>query len=272
MTVRADDARFTGSISELYESELVPLLFAPYAEDVVDRLSANGLTRVLEVAAGTGVVTRALASALPASVTIVATDLNQTMLDTAAAAGTSRPVEWRRADAMDLPFEDECFDAVVCQFGAMFFPEKPRAFGEMRRVLRPGGTLIFSVWDRIEQNEFADVIGESLRTVFPDDPPLFMHRTPHGYFDRATIENDLARAGFGAPPRLDTVAKKSRAASARVVAVAYCQGTPWRNEIEARDTSGLRRATDAATTAIARRFGHGPVEGKIQAHVVTVVK
>jgi len=124
MTVRADDARFTGSISELYESELVPLLFAPYAEDVVDRLSANGLTRVLEIAAGTGVVTRALASALPASVTIVATDLNQTMLDTAAAAGTSRPVEWRRADAMDLPFEDECFDAVVCQFGAMFFPER----------------------------------------------------------------------------------------------------------------------------------------------------
>jgi len=138
MTVRADDARFTGSISELYESELVPLLFAPYAEDVVDRLSANGLTRVLEVAAGTGVVTRALASALPASVTIVATDLNQTMLDTAAAAGTSRPVEWRRADAMDLPFEDDSFDYVVLSQTLQAMKNSEIIMREMLRVGREG--------------------------------------------------------------------------------------------------------------------------------------
>lgn len=272
MDVRADDARFTGSISELYESQLVPLLFAPYASDVVARLPRTRLARVLEIAAGTGVVTRALASALPPSVEIVATDLNRSMLDTAAAAGTSRPVEWRQADAMDLPFDDASFDAIVCQFGVMFFPDKPTAFAEMRRVLRPGGTLVFSVWDRIEENELADVIGDALRSLFPHDPPEFMRRTPHGYFDRAKIEADLASAGFTQPVRFETVAKRSRAASARIAALAYCQGTPWRNEIEARDPSGLERATDAATAAIQRQFGQGPVDGKIQAHVVTVAQ
>jgi len=272
MSARTEDSRFTDSISELYESRLVPLLFAPYAPEIVARLPHGELGRVLEIAAGTGVVTRSLASALPRSVEIVATDLNRTMLETAAAAGTSRPVEWRQADAVNLPFDDASFDAVVCQFGAMFFPDKPKAFAEMRRVLRPRGTLVFSVWDRIEENELADVIGEALRTLFPADPPEFMRRTPHGYFDRASIEADVAGGGFTESPRFETVAKRSRAPSARLAALAYCQGTPWRTEIETRDPSGLERATEIATAAIIRQFGQGPVDAKIQAHLVSVVK
>ena len=213
-----------------------------------------------------------MASALPESVSIVATDLNQAMLDRAAAVGTKRKVEWRQADATKLPFTDGAFDAVVCQFGVMFFPDRPKAFSEARRVLKPGGILFFNVWDRITENEFADTVEAALETVFPGDPPRFLSRTPYGYHDRRTIERDLAKGGFTAPPRIDTVAAPSRATSPQLPAVAYCQGTPLRNEIEARDASRLGEATDLAAEAIAKRFGRGDVDGKIQAHVVAVVR
>jgi SAM-dependent methyltransferase len=269
-SVPGSDKVFAGSVPALYDTHMVPLIFAPYAPDLAARLAARPIARLLEVAAGTGVVTRALDSALPASVSIVATDLNPAMLERARAVGTKRAVDWRAADAMQLPFEDGSFDAVVCQFGAMFFPDKAKAFAEARRVLRRGGLFLFNVWDRIEENEFADTILEALASVFPDDPPRFMARTPHGYHDRAAIERDVAGGGFRVPPRIDTVAHRSRASSARIPAIAYCQGTPWRGEIEARDAKGLERATDAAESALARRFGTGAVDGKIQAHVVSV--
>jgi SAM-dependent methyltransferase len=261
------DLAFSDALPILYDTHLVPLIFEPYASDLAARLRARPLTDVLEVAAGSGVVTRALAATLPASVRIVATDLNPPMLERAAAVGTARPVEWRPADAMQLPFSDDSFDAVVCQFGVMFFPDKPHAFAEARRVLRPGGVFLFSVWDRIEENEFADVITEALAGMFPDDPPRFLARTPHGYHDRAAIEADVAAGGF-ASPVVTTIAARSVATSPRIPAVAYCHGTPLRHEIEARDAGRLGKATDNATQAIARRFGNGVVDGKIQAHVV----
>ena len=264
------DTVFTGSVPELYETHLVPLIFEPYAADLAERIKSRRVARILEIAAGTGVVTRALATALDPSASIVATDLNQAMLDEAAALGTARPVDWRQADAMALPFRDGEFDAVVCQFGAMFFPDKSKAFAETRRVLRPGGVFMFSVWDRISENEFADCVTTALESVFPDDPPRFLARTPHGYHDPRTIERDLAAAGFHEPPQIVTVAARSRAQSAAIPAIAYCQGTPLRNEIEARGAAQLADATDVATNAIARRFGTGPVDGKIQAHIVAV--
>jgi SAM-dependent methyltransferase len=268
MSSPQSDKIFAGSIPKLYEEYLVPLIFEPYAECLAKRLASRRLARVLEIAAGTGVVTRHLASLLPDDVSIVATDLNQPMLDLASEVGTARPVEWRQADALQLPFEDESFDAVVCQFGVMFFPNKSKAFSEARRVLRAGGVLLFNVWDRIEENEFADVVTTALESVFPDDPPRFMARTPHGYYDIATIQRDLRSGGFVTTPFLDTIAARSTAGSARIPALAYCQGTPLRNEIEARDKSRLGEATDIAENAIARRFGRGQVAGKIQAHVV----
>lgn len=264
------DKTFTGSIPKLYETYLVPLIFQPYAADMGDRLASRSLTRVLELAAGTGVVTRALASLLPESVSIIATDLNQSMLDQASALGTRRPVEWRQADAMLLPFQDGTFDAVVCQFGVMFFPEKSKAFSEARRVLSSGGVFVFSVWDRIEENEFADTVTTALESLFPEDPPRFLARTPHGYYDRWTIERDLAEGGFSASAEITTVVARSRAKSAEIPAIAYCQGTPLRNEIESRDASRLAEATELSAAAIAQRFGPGSVDGKIQAHVVTI--
>jgi ubiquinone/menaquinone biosynthesis C-methylase UbiE len=270
MSTPDTDKVFSGSISKLYETYLVPLIFGPYAADLVNRLASRSVTRVLEIAAGTGVVTRALASVLPERVAIVATDLNQPMLDEASTLGTERPVEWRQADAMQLPFGDGTFDAVVCQFGVMFFPDKSKAFSEARRVLRPGGVFIFNVWDRIEENEFADTVTTALESLFPEDPPRFLARTPHGYYDRPTLERDLANGGFVASAQITTVAARSRAKSSRVPAIAYCQGTPLRNEIEARDASRLGQATDIAAEAIARRFGREDVDGKIQAHMVTI--
>jgi SAM-dependent methyltransferase len=264
------DKVFAGSIPKIYESHLVPLIFEDYARDLARRLAARRLTRVLEVAAGTGVVTRALASTLPASAGIVATDLNQAMLDQAAAVGTARPVEWQQADALQLPFAEASFDAVVCQFGVMFFPDKAKAFAEARRVLRPGGVYLFNVWDRIADNEFADVITAALAKLFPADPPRFLARTPYGYNDRGVIAEQLAAAGFAEPPDIAAVTARSRADSAAIPAMAFCQGTPLRSEIESRDPQRLAEATEVAAGAIAARFGRGKVDAKIQALVVAV--
>lgn len=266
------DKAFTGSIATIYEQYLVPLIFEPYAVDLARRAASRSITRVLELAAGTGVATRRLASELPQSVSIVATDLNQAMLELASEIGTSRPVQWRQADIMALPFQDGEFDAVVCQFGLMFPADKAAAFGEARRVLSPGGVLIFNVWDRIEENEFADTVTTALESLFAQDPPRFLARTPHGYHDLARIERDLQSGGFRTSPQVSTVAARSRAASARTVALAYCHGTPLRNEIETRGASRLSEATDLAEQAIARQFGTGPVDAKIQAHVVAVTR
>lgn len=266
------DKVFAGRIPKLYESHLVPLIFEPYAADLKERIGSMSVSRILEVAAGTGVLTCALAALPNDGISIIATDLNQAMLDEAVALGAARPVHWRQADATTLPFADGEFDAVVCQFGAMFFSDRPRAFAEARRVLRPGGVFLFNVWDRIAANGFADTVTTALESVFAEDPPRFLARTPHGYHDRAAIARDLAGGGFIDPPTFVTVAARSRSTSARVPAIAYCQGTPLRNEIEARDAARLTAATDVAAAAVARRFGMQAVDGKIQAHIVTVAK
>ncbi len=129
---------------------------------------------------------------------------------------------------------------------------------------------MFNVWDRIVENEFADTVTMALESLFPKDPPRFMARTPHGYHDRSMIKRDLVSGGFTASPRISTVTERSRAGSSRIPAVAYCQGTPLRNEIEARDSARLGEATEVCAEAIAKRFGRGAVDGKIQAHIVTI--
>jgi SAM-dependent methyltransferase len=276
----SDSDVFSGSIPKLYEEYLVPLIFEPYAADLANRLRsrsrsvgfAESLHRILEIAAATGVVTRVLAAELKENVSIVATDINPGMLELATLAGTKYPVEWHQADAMNLPFPDAEFDAVICQFGVMFFTDRPKAFSEVYRVLKQGGLFIFNVWDRIEANEFAHTVAQAIASMFPADPPRFMECTPHGYFDRAIIERDLASGGFEKSPQIVTVTARSRAQSPCVPAMAFCQATPLRNEIESRDAKRLSEATDLAEIAIAERFGSQAIEGKIQAHVVSIEK
>jgi ubiquinone/menaquinone biosynthesis C-methylase UbiE len=262
------DKVFAGSIPKFYDTLLVPLIFEAYAAHVAELVAAFSPRSVLETAAGSGVVTRALAARLSADARYMVTDLNQPMLDYAAARqGPDSRIEWRQADALDLPFEDASFDVVCCQFGAMFFPNRAAGYIEARRVLRPGGRFVFSVWDRIEENAFADDVTKAVAALFPRDPPRFLARTPHGYHDIGLIREELTRAGFS-NIELETREEVSRAPSARDAATAYCQGTPLRNEIESRDASLLQLATDRATEAIVTRHGSGPVTGKIQAHVI----
>jgi ubiquinone/menaquinone biosynthesis C-methylase UbiE len=264
-----DDRTFAGSIPEIYDLYLVPQILEAYALDLADRVSKVNAVEVLETAAGTGVLTRAMAARLPAHARILATDLNQPMLDRAKARQGHDPrIQSIQADALSLPFPDANFGVVACQFGVMFFPDKIKAYHEARRVLKPGGQFVFNVWDRISENEFADTVTEALAKLFPLDPPRFMARTPHGYHDLERIEAELSEAGFS-DVSIDVVDHRSSALSPREAAIAFCQGSPLRNEIEARDQSRLLEATDRAAEALADRFGDHHISGRMRAFVIT---
>jgi ubiquinone/menaquinone biosynthesis C-methylase UbiE len=265
------DRLFAGSIPENYDRYLVPLIFESFAQDIARRAAALSPKAILETAAGSGVVTRALTPRLSSGASYVVTDLNQPMLDYAAArqAADGR-ISWRQADAQALPFDDAAFDLVCCQFGVMFLPDRQSGYLEAKRVLRPGGCFLFNVWDRIEENVFANDVTNALAEVFPSDPPLFLARTPHGYHDTALIRSELEKVGFSSVV-IETRAEQSRASSPRHAAVAYCQGTPLRNEIEARGAGRLEEATDYAASRISDRHGTGQIAAKIQAHVVMAV-
>jgi ubiquinone/menaquinone biosynthesis C-methylase UbiE len=267
----ASDTVFSGSIPEVYDTYLVPLIFEAFAEDLARRVAELAPSAVLETAAGSGVVTRALAPRLEPDARYVVTDLNQPMLNRARHRQASDArITWRQADALRLPFADATFDAVCCQFGVMFFPDRVAGYAEARRILKPGGRFLFNVWDRIEENAFAFVVTETAAAVFPADPPRFLVRTPHGYYDAALIGDELRRAGF-AEVAVETLRETSRAPTARHPAIAYCQGTPLRTEIESRDAKLLEHVTDRAAEALSRRFGEGPVAAPIQGHVIVAV-
>mgnify|MGYP002713204825 CR=1 FL=1 len=267
MTKPESDRSFTEDVARFYESTLVPMIFLPYARDLALRALQLQPDAVLEVACGTGVVTRALARVLDDACEIYATDLNEAMVSHAEQVGTSRPVEWSSADVMTLPFEDDSFDIVVCQFSIMFFPDRVAAYREIRRVLRPGGTFLFNVWKRIEENEFADVVTRALCDRYPADPPAFLERTPHGHGSSIEIRSEISAAGFA---RCELIPREdvSHASGPDVPAIAYCQGTPIRNEIEVREPGGLEEATAQAAAALRDRFGEGPIEARISAVVV----
>ena len=264
--VQADpDNRFIGAVPQLYDRHLGPIFFRPYAQEVAERLKP-GERAILETAAGTGVVTRTMAAARPDS-RIVATDLNQAMLDIAAAVDPPPNASWQQADAQALPFADGSFDLVVCCFGVMFMPDKQAAYGEARRVLRSGGRFLFTVWDRIDTNPVQATVDATVSGLFPDDPPRFFARTPCGYHDRGRIERELRQAGFG-QVEVEEVRRAAEVASILGAAAGWCQGTPMRGQIEARDASALPRATEAVAMALRARFGDEPFQAPQQALVV----
>ena len=263
------DTQFIGPVPEIYDRFMVPLIFQPYAEDMAARVAALHPGAVLETAAGSGAVTRVLAPLLAGTTRYVASDLNPPMLERARAMQPhGARMEWSTLDAQDLNFADESFDVVFCQFGVMFFPHRVKAHAEALRVLKPGGTFLFNVWDSLAHNEVTATVWQTILDSYPDDPPDFFSRVPHGYHDAAVIRADLSRAGFGSVT-VETVTRQSLAPSAREAALALCTGTPMRMEILARNPNGLEAMTDRAEAALVARFGAGPIAGRIQALVVT---
>ncbi|WP_066556172.1 class I SAM-dependent methyltransferase [Croceicoccus bisphenolivorans] len=261
----AGDTVFAGSIPATYDECLVPTLFAPYARDLVARAVACRPKRVLEIAAGTGVVTRLLADALP-DAKIVATDLNADMLAIACENGEGRNVRYRVADAQALTFTNASFDLVVIQFGAMFFPDRVAAYAGMRRVLGKGGTLLFNAWNTLESNPGSHAVQRAICDILPDPGPTFLPRTPFGYHDADLIARELDAAGF-AEVAVEQVALRSPPASAAMLARGYCLGTPVSGEL-ARHPKRLRDAALAAAIAEAQRTE--PEDGfPMSAHVAT---
>lgn len=267
--VESVDKAFEGSIPELYDEHLVPLIFEDYADDLADRAAALEPSSVLEVAAGSGVVTRAVAAVLAPTSSYSVTDLNPSMLQAAEARQKEDDrITWQPADAMDLPFPDDTFDLVLCQFGAMFFPNRVQAYSEARRVLRLGGSFIFNMWDQIEANEFADAVTRSMAEIYPNDPPRFLARTPHGHYNPDVYRAELSQGRFE-QTEVESLEKVSIASEAGVAAFAYCQGTPLRSEIEDRQPPGLAEATAHAEEALRQQFGSGEIRGRITGFVVT---
>jgi ubiquinone/menaquinone biosynthesis C-methylase UbiE len=253
---------FAGSMPEFYDRILVPVMFEPFARDLVERLRGMNSGHVLEIATGTGVVTRALARSLPAAVAITATDLNPAMLDQAKSHARMERVRWQEADALALPFGDRLFDYVVCQFGVMFFPDKQAGFREALRVLRAGGRFLFSVWGDREGSVFdvvANVVGEALNR----DPASLVAPT---YNDITAVKPELSEAGF-ASITAEEVKKPIHSGSAREAATTMCHGGLIRAAIEAQAPGRLDEITEATAMAIAARFGDGPIESPLRAIV-----
>lgn len=267
---------FRGGVPEAYERLMVPLMFQPYADDVVARAVAQHPTSVLELAVGTGVVTRGLASALPPQVALVATDLNPGMLEVARTRGAPRPagapeVVWRAADAQDLPFDDASFDLVVCQFGVMFFRDRPGSNAEVLRVLRTGGNYIFSAWDSIAHNAIARAVDTAFGRVLPEASTNVITRVAHGYHDADRIRADVEAGGL-VLTSIDTVDLVAVADSAQIAAAALPNGSPLRVELEPYGAAARDEIEALASSLLEDEFGAGPVRAPMRALVVTATR
>ena len=260
------DIGFDGEIPENYDRYLGPILFSPYADDLADRLPA-GLEDVLELACGTGILTRRLSRLQPAA-RLIATDLSPQMLQYAEGRiGSSERVQWRQADATALPFPDAAFDAVVCQFGVMFFPDKLAAMKGVRRVLRPGRSFLFNVWGSLEDNDLARVADRSLRELFSDDPPGFLS-VPHGFHEPEVIRSVLEEAGFQDVGIVE-VARRIEGAPARDYAAGIINGSPIRRWLQERGETDFDGLIDRLADRIGQECGDPTHDARMSAIIVT---
>jgi SAM-dependent methyltransferase len=257
-----EDHLWVGSMPEAYDRWLAPAVFQPFAADLARRAARLAPRRVLEIAAGTGVLTRELVAAMPAA-EITATDLNAAMVEFG--SGQVPGPAWRQADVVNLPFSDGQFDLVICQFGVMFFPDKPAAFREVKRVLAVGGTLLFNAWSTVDTHGFAAALVAGVARVFPADPPTFIVAVPHGYADPAQAAADLSAGGLERVSA-ESVTLDGQAGSAADAAAGFCTGTPLRMAIEAR--GDLMAATAVIGDHMTAQLGCGPVTATMTAYVI----
>lgn len=261
--VQIQPGAFSGSVPQNYHKYLVPLIFEQSADDLVSRIDPGAA--VLETACGTGVVTERLRKRLSPGARLIATDINEQMLAQARARLDGPGIEFRVADATDLPFEDGAFDAVVCQYGVMFFPDRIRGYAEAARVLKPGGRFIFNVWDSHEHNPLAGCVHRAVQALYPTNPPGFLE-VPFAYHDIDLIESELRRAGFK-EVRAEVQPMTCTAPSPRHVALALTTGTPLAPQLAERGP--IEPATDAAEQAVRKLAGDGPISAPMQAITFT---
>lgn len=254
-------------ICDLYERHLGPALFEPYAIDLTRRVADCAGGSVLEMACGTGIVTRQLRARLKPTVALTATDINPGMLDYARKKlDATEKITWKQGDIANLPFPDASFNVAVCQFGIMFVPDKTRAFREMRRVLVKGGLLAFSVWDRMENNPWGIIAHQTVGGFFPENPPQFF-KAPCSFYDVDVLRNLLTASGFDRI-NIQTVRKECYSNTARSLAIGLIEGAPVLAEIQERNGSS-RPIVDAMATALARTGGDNPYRSTMQAIVTT---
>ena len=256
---------FKHSTPSLYDRYMGPLLFEPYARHVAERIAALRPERILETAAGTGIATRAVNEAVP-DATIVATDINPSVVEFATQHGRAGRASFQQADAQDLPFADASFDLVLCLFGIMFFPDKVKANAEAHRVLRPSGSYVLVTFNRIEMNPIPQAAGEAVASLFSEDP-RYMERGPFSYTDPTRLEQDLQQAGFKSI-EIDTVDLSSLVVASDA-ACGIVLGSPFRGEIERLDPSALQRATAVVEQALQPWDG---TDAPMSAHVATATR
>lgn len=258
---------FVGNVPERYDRCLGPMLFEKFADDMAARVAGR---EVLELAAGTGIVTQRLLARLPADGRLVATDLNQPMLDVAASKLSDPRLSFEAMDACALTCPNASFDAIACQFGLMFFPDKPLALAHCARILRHGGQAVFNVWDSLSVNPVTSAANETLTEVFPDDPPLF-YQTPFSMFDRPAVEAMFTDAGFSAVQG-ETLEFPCVSESIDKALEGMLHGNPVAAQIEERGTVPIGEIEARLRDKLLSRFGDHPMRGTMQAHVVTAVK
>jgi ubiquinone/menaquinone biosynthesis C-methylase UbiE len=267
----ANNVAFVGSVPENYDRYLGPVLFDPYAADLVARLSLPEDASVLELACGTGILTRRLRDRLGPRARLVASDLNAAMMDYASGKfRAEESVEWKQADATDLPFDDQSFDGVACQFGLMFFPDKERALRETYRLLKPGGVFLFSVWDKIETNDLPYIAHTIIAKFFDDKPPDF-YEVPFSFHDPKTIKSLVSTTGFK-QLQVSVLPLEAISPSARDVAKGLIHGNPVITAIKERDESRVPEIEAAVAAAVAAQCGDAPVRGRMQALVCVAVR
>lgn len=262
---------FSGNVPKHYETYLGPLFFEPYAVDLVERIEVSEpLNNVLEIACGTGRVTKHLATTLPSAANLVATDLNNDMLAIAKQVVTDRELTWQVADAHDLPFGDCSFDLVVCQYGVMFFGDKPKAFAEINRILRPGGVFLFNTWHQLQYNALSQMAQTVLEQVHPTDPPKFLEKGPYSFYDQSAIQQLVEEAGFSIGT-IELVAKTGIASTADDAINGILEGTPNYVYMMERNIS-VPLVKDRLKASLVKHYGETDLQLPMQAFVVKAIR
>lgn len=262
---------FNGSVPEVYETVLGNFIFEPFAVDIVNRISNKNAFNVLELAAGTGRVTKHLIHAFSPNAKIVASDISLPMMEKAKLVVSSQNLTWQQVDIADIPFSEGSFDVIVCQFGVMFLQDKLRAFSEIRRVLKLGGQLLFSTWACIEENPIWKISNQVATKFFGPAPAAIQKSGPFSICNAVDAEAQLHDAGF-----IHTKVEKQRItssiSSASLAAKGFIHGLPLKDIIIKQNPEILSQIQEEMENSFADHFGNNPLTASFTAFVFEAIK